>query len=62
MDSVLEVLGIFLRLFIASGLAVAVGVAVAVTGAFAGVDGYSSYGLFVSGFVVGHRCDWVWGE
>ena len=62
MDSVLEVLGIFLRLFIASGLAIAVGAAVSIAGALAGVDDHASFGLLTCGLVLGHRYNWVWGE
>ena len=62
MDSVLEVLGIFLRLFIALGSAVAAGVAVTAATATVGIPDPAEYGLIALGYVLGRSDGWVWGE
>jgi hypothetical protein len=62
MDSVLEVLGIFLRLFIAWGVFIGVYIAVWAVFEAAGFNAAMAVGASVSGYVFGCFHNWVVGK
>lgn len=61
MDSVLEVLGIFLRLFIALGVSAAAGIAVYVAAEVTAFPGSVFWGGLTVGFVSSCHQRWVMG-